>query len=55
MDVERIYEARRLFERSLSLDPTYARAHAMLAATYMATWSNPLDDELLKPAALDRA
>jgi adenylate cyclase len=55
MNVERIYEARRHFERSLSLDPTYARAHAMLAATDMATWTNPLDDDLLNPAALDRA
>ena len=55
MDVERIYEARRHFERSLSLDPTYARAHTMLAATDMATWTNPLDDDLLNPATLDRA
>jgi adenylate cyclase len=55
VDVERIYEARRLFERSLSLDPTYARAHAMLAATQMAAWMNPLDDDLLNPEALDRA
>jgi adenylate cyclase len=55
IDAERIYEARRFFERSLSLDPNYARAHVMLAATYMATWISPLDGDLLNPAALDRA
>lgn len=54
-DVERIYEARRLLDRALELDPGYARAHALLAATYMATWVNPLDSDLLNPEALDRA
>ena len=55
IDVETIYEVRRLLERSLSLDPTYARPHAMLSATYMATWINPLDGDVLNPVALDRA
>lgn len=55
IDVERIYEARRLFERALSHDPSYARPHAMLAATYIATWASPLDDDLVNPEALERA
>lgn len=55
IDVERIYEARRLFERALSHDPSYARPHAMLAATYIATWASPLDGDLVNPEALERA
>ena len=55
VDVEKIYEARRFLEQALLLDPGYGRAHAMLAATFMATWVNPLDADLLNPAALDRA
>jgi len=55
IDVERIYQARRLLDRALSLDETYARAHAMLSATHMATWLSALDSDLLNPAALERA
>ncbi len=54
-DAEKIYETRRLLERALTLDPTYARAHALLAATHMTTWVHPLDSDLLNPAALERA
>lgn len=54
-DVEKIYQARRLLERALSLDPNYARAHALLAATHMTTWVHPLDSDLLNPDALERA
>ena len=54
-DVEKIYQARRLLERALLLDPNYARAHALLAATHMTTWVHPLDSDLLNPAALERA
>ena len=54
-DVHCIYEARRFLEQSISLDPAYARAHALLSATHLATWSNPLDDDLLDPTALERA
>ena len=50
-----LYEARRLLERSVSLDPNYARAHAMLSHTYLAAWTQPLDEDHLKPAALERA
>jgi adenylate cyclase len=53
--VEKLYEARRLFEQALSIDPHYARAHAELSRTYAVAWHYLLDDHYLDPAALDRA
>ena len=53
--VASVYEARRLLEKSLSIDPNYARAHAMLARTYVHTYLEPRDGDYLIPAALDRA
>jgi adenylate cyclase len=50
-----LYETRRLLQRSLAIDPNYARSYAMLANTYAAAWAHPLDSDLLNPAALDRA
>jgi adenylate cyclase len=50
-----IYEARRFFERSLSLDPNYARARAMLSQTFWWTYVEPLDDDYLNPTGLERA
>jgi len=50
-----IYEARRLLEQSLAIDPTYARAAAMLSLTHFHTYHEPLDSDYLSPAALDRA
>ena len=50
-----IYEARRLLEQSLAIDPNYARAYARLAWTYLTSWLNALDADYLNPAALDRA
>lgn len=47
---EQLYESRRLIERSLSIDPTYARAYATLSNTYVTAWVQSLDAE-----ALDRA
>jgi TolB-like protein/Flp pilus assembly protein TadD len=49
---EGVAEARRMFEKSLEIDPTYARAHANLAWTHVASvfleWSSDdsLDDAL---------
>jgi adenylate cyclase len=54
-EVERLYEARQLLERSLSKDANYARAHGTLSHTYAIAWTNRLDDDHLNPAALDRA
>ncbi len=53
--VASIYETRRLLEKSLSIDPNYARAHAMLARTYVHTYLEPRDSDYLIPAGLDRA
>jgi adenylate cyclase len=49
------YEARRCLERSIAIDPGYARAHAMLARTYTYTYVEPRDDEYLRPSTLERA
>ena len=54
-DVEKLYETRRLLERSLSLDANYARAYGTLSHTYAIAWMNPLDDDFLNPSTLDRA
>jgi adenylate cyclase len=50
-----LYEARRLLEQSLTIDPNYARAYARLSWTHFAAWVNPLDADYLSPVALDRA
>jgi adenylate cyclase len=49
------YEARKCLERSITIDPGYARAYAMLARTYNYTYVEPRNDEYLNPAALERA
>jgi TolB-like protein len=54
-DVEKIYAARQLLQRSLDIDPNYARSYALLANTHDATYVNRLDGDHLSPAALDRA
>jgi len=54
-NVANLYEARRLLERSIALDPNYARAYAALANTHLAAWIQPLDEDHLRPAALERA
>jgi adenylate cyclase len=53
--VEKLYEARRLLEQSLSIDPLYARAYAELSGTHIVAWLYSLDNDFLNPAALDRA
>jgi adenylate cyclase len=54
-NVEDIYEARRLIDQSLAIDPSYARSYALLADTYNTAWVNRLDGDHLNPAALERA
>jgi len=49
------YEARRCLERSIAIDPGYARAYAMLARTYNYTYVEPRNEEYLNPATLQRA
>ena len=50
-----LYEARRLLERSIALDPSYARAYALLSHTNLITWVYRLDEDYLSPTALERA
>src|SRR5262249_13721146 len=50
-----LYDARRLLEHSLAIDPGYARAAAMLSRTHVQTYLEPLDGDYLSPAVLDRA
>src|SRR5262245_16256442 len=54
-NVADLYEARRLLERSISLDPNYARAYAALSNTHLTAWVHPLDEDCFSPAALERA
>jgi len=54
-NVADLYEARGLLEHSIALDPLYARAYAALSATHLTAWINPLDEDRLNPAALERA
>ena len=54
-NVADLYEVRRLLERSIALDPNYARAHAMLSYTHLLAWLYRLDEDHLSPTALERA
>ena len=53
--VDDLYETRGLLQRSLAIDPSYARSCAVLAGTHIAVWANRLDSDYLSPAALDQA
>jgi adenylate cyclase len=50
-----LYDARRLLEQCLAIDPNYARAAAMLSLTHVGAYFEPFDGDYLSPAALDRA
>src|SRR5262249_6160706 len=50
-----LYDARRLLEQSLAIDPDYARAAAELSRTHVHAYIEPFDEDHLSPAALDRA
>jgi adenylate cyclase len=50
-----LYDARRLLEQCLTIDPGYARAAATLSWTHLHAYLNPLDGDYLSPVALDRA
>jgi adenylate cyclase len=50
-----LYDARRVLERSLAIDPAYARAIAVLSWTHFHAYIEPFDGDYLSPAALDRA
>jgi len=50
-----LYDARRLLEQSLAIDPDYARAAAILSWTHLNAYIEPFDGDYRNPAALDRA
>jgi adenylate cyclase len=50
-----LYDARRLLEQCLAIDPDYARAAAVLSRTHLHAYMEPFDGDYLSPAALDRA
>jgi adenylate cyclase len=50
-----LYDARRLLEQSLAIDPDYTRAAALLSRTHMEAYLEPFDGDYSRPAALDRA
>jgi adenylate cyclase len=50
-----LYDARRMLEQSLAIDPNYARAAAMLSWTHCHGYTQPFDGDFGSPAALDRA
>ena len=49
-----LYDARRLLEQCLAIDPHYARAAAKLSQTHAFAYVEPFDGDYLSPAALDR-
>jgi len=53
--LDQLLETRRHLADSLKIDPKYARAYSLLASTHRVAWLNPVNDEYLSPAALDRA
>jgi adenylate cyclase len=50
-----LYDARRLLEQALAIDPDYARAYTMLSRTNTSAYTDPIDGDYVNPAALDRA
>jgi adenylate cyclase len=52
-NVAGLYEARRLLERSIALDPNYARAFGFLSLCHLVGWYYPLDEDC--HTALERA
>jgi adenylate cyclase len=50
-----LHESRRLLEKSLAIDPSFARAFSSLSTTYVIAWRNPLDKDYLNRGALDEA
>src|SRR5262249_3904287 len=46
-----LYDARRLLEQSLAIDPDYSRAAAMLSQTHMHAYTESFDSDGVNPAA----
>jgi adenylate cyclase len=54
-NLDELYEARRLLQHAIAVDPNYARAFAALAMSHVSSWVHPFDKDYLDSAALDRA
>jgi len=52
--VEELYRARKLLERSIELDPTFARPYAALATSHSVAWINPVNQEYQTKETLQR-
>jgi adenylate cyclase len=52
---EGLYEVRQLLQRSLSVDPNYARAYVTLSHTFVTAYIHKFDGDHLNPTALERA
>lgn len=52
---KRLDECRAKIAECLSLDPHYARAHALLSSTYTTKWAMQFDSEYLNPETLEKA
>jgi adenylate cyclase len=50
-----LYDARRLLEQCLAIDPSYARAAAKLSQIHHFAYVEPFDGDYLSPTALDRS
>ena len=48
-------DTQRVLGQCLSMEPTYSRAHALLAETYLIAYQFPFDEHYLNPTALDQA
>ena len=53
--LDQLLETRRHLADSLRIDPKYARAYSLRASTHRVTWLNPVNEEYLSSATLDRA
>ena len=53
--LDQLLETRQHLANSLKIDPKYARAYSLLASTHRVAWLNPINEEYLSPATLDRA
>jgi adenylate cyclase len=52
--VEELYKARKLLERSIELDPAFARPYAALATSHSVAWINPVNQEYQSKETLQR-
>ncbi len=52
--IEQLHKARKLLERSIELDPAFARPYAALATSYFVAWVNPVDQDYQSKEVLQR-